>query len=457
VLILMLIWLLTGIGLCLVVSQGRGSVGLPLAYFVGLSLIHVPGAMLYFDGDDIDSTAVATTVGFQQTIIGMVAFLGGVLLARYAFVQTVNEQFPAKQSRKFSAQELSRIDRLVRLYLWIGAAVCFVAGPVIGAIPSATAIFSPLGSLLIVGACLRLWVAREQRSQLKFWSTLALLPLLPLATVVQGGFIGFGIYWTVAIAAFFFATSRSKAAYVLVTPAVFFVGLSIFVNYAAARDDIRRLVWYEQVSIGDRLERIADVFQNFMWLDLSDPRHRGAIDARLNQNVLIGVAVDQLQSGAVEYASGATVGNVILALVPRALWPDKPAIGGGGTIVHDFTGIEFAEGTSVGAGQVFEFYVNFGTLGVICGFLLYGFLIGRLDFLAKKCLDRGDQRRFLFFFLICLDLLQPGGNLLEIVAGAAASAITAYGLGRVLARYWLSEGASTWNHSSLIRRSLTRR
>ena len=51
--------------------------------------------------------------------------------------------------------------------------------------------------------------------------------------------------------------------------------------------------------------------------------------------------------------------------------------GGGGTIVQDFTGIEFADGTSVGAGQVLEFYVNFGTWGVIGGFLLFGWLIGQ--------------------------------------------------------------------------------
>src|SRR5205814_7729697 len=101
-------------------------------------------------------------------------------------------------------------------------------------------------------------------------------------------------------------------------------------------------------------------------------RHRGAIDRRLNQNFLVGAAAASLESGQVEYASGATLGNMIVALIPRAIWPDKPAVGGGGSVVADFTGIEFAEGTSVGAGQVLEFYVNFGTWGVIGGFLLLG-------------------------------------------------------------------------------------
>ena len=35
--------------MALVVQQRLGSVGLPLAYFLALSLIHVPGALLYLE------------------------------------------------------------------------------------------------------------------------------------------------------------------------------------------------------------------------------------------------------------------------------------------------------------------------------------------------------------------------------------------------------------------------
>ena len=108
----------------------------------------------------------------------------------------------------------------------------------------------------------------------------------------------------------------------------------------------------------------------------------------------------------------------------------------------DFTGIIFDESTSVGAGQVFEFYVNFGALGVIGGFLLYGFLIGWMDALAKRYLDQGDQRRFLFYFLIGLNMLQPGGNLLEIFVAVVGSVIAAYGLGCFLTRYQVSNDTS---------------
>jgi hypothetical protein len=426
--ILLLTWLAVGIGLALL-SQKRTSAGLPLAYFLGLSLIHVPGALLYLDAEESNYTRI----GFEQTIIGMIAFLGGVTIAKCLFLTAAGQQTSAGRPQGFISQSFAELDRLALLYLGVGGIVSVVMSKLTAGIPSATALVSPLGSFIVVGACLRLWVGRESRNWLKFGSTLALLPVLPLVSVVQNGFIGAGTYGVLDIVAFIFAQSKRKVGYVLLAPLVCFVGLSVFVNYMIARNEIRQLVWFQQAEIGDRLQRIADVFQNnFEWLDLSNGRHREAIDGRLNQNSFVGAAVARLESGQVEYSSGAIVGDMILGLIPRALWPEKPAIGGGGTLVHDFTGIDFAEGTSVGAGQVLEFYVNFGTLGVIGGFLLYGWLLGRMDSRVIACLYRGDQRHFLFWFLTSLALLQPGGNLIEVFISAVGAAVVAYGIGYFL-------------------------
>jgi hypothetical protein len=426
---LLLTWLAVGISLAWLVSEKRPSAGLPLAYFLGLAVIHVPGALLHLGAEESDYTRI----GFEQTVIGMIAFLGGVTIARCFFRTARGQQASIGRPQGSISQSFPGLDRLALLYLAIGAVAYFVLLRIAALIPSATAIVSPLGSLIVVGACLRLWIARESQNRLKFWSTVAVLPVLPLATLTLGGFIGSGTYWVLSIVTFVFAQSKWRVKYFLLAPIVCFLGLSVFVNYMIARTEIRQLVWYQQAEIGDRLQRIADVFQNnFEWLDLSNERHREAIDGRLNQNGLVGAAVARLESGQVEYASGAIFGNAIMSLIPRALWPEKPAVGGGGTVVHDFTGIEFAEGTSVGAGQVFEFYVNFGTLGVIGGFLLYGWLLGRMDSRVIECLYRGDQRHFLFWFLISVALLQPGGNLIEVFTSAVGSAITARGIGYFL-------------------------
>jgi len=91
---------------------------------------------------------------------------------------------------------------------------------------------------------------------------------------------------------------------------------------------------------------------------------------------------------------------------------------------------------------VLEFYINFGTLGVIGGFALYGWLLGRMDSWVMECLYQGDQRRFLFWFLISLALLQPGGNLLEVFTSAAGAAVTAYGIGYFIRGPWPTRGIS---------------
>jgi hypothetical protein len=436
-LILVSIWLAVGICLMLVVSQKRGgSAGLPLAYFVGVSLNHFPGAVLYLDDEELSSMATVTRVGFEQAVIGMIAFLVGVIIAKYAFVSTPGHQASARLRQGWSSPSLPVFDRLALIYLLIGAAAYFVVLPVAGKIPSVTAVVSTLGSLIVVGACLRFWIANESADWRKFWFTMAVLPLLPLGTLVQGGFLGFGTMWAATVVTFLFAQSRRRFGYFLLAPAVVFVGLSVFVNYMAARSDIRQLVWHQQASFDDRIQRIADVFQHFEWLNLSNSRHREAIDDRLNQNWLVGTAVARLQSGQVEYLSGATLGDIVIGLIPRAVWPDKPAVAGSGSLVHDLTGIDFAEGTSVGAGQVLEFYANFGTFGVIGGFLLFGWLLGRVDRQIIESLWRRNQTGFVFWYLIGLAMLQPVGSLLEVTVGTAAAAITGhYVLRPLLKRY----------------------
>jgi hypothetical protein len=104
----------------LIVWQGRRrSAGLPLAYFLQVSLIHVPGAVLYLDAGDGN----ATKVGFEQTTIGMVAFLVGVIIARYAFVRPPGRQASAGQTEDFTPRSITALDRLALIYLIVGGIV----------------------------------------------------------------------------------------------------------------------------------------------------------------------------------------------------------------------------------------------------------------------------------------------------------------------------------------------
>jgi hypothetical protein len=190
------------------------------------------------------------------------------------------------------------------------------------------------------------------------------------------------------------------------------------------RTGIREVVWQEQAGLLDRIDRASSIITKFELLDLASPTQVRALDDRLNQNWLVGLAIESHEDGGVPFAYGGTV--PVWALIPRALWPDKPAVGGGGTVVADFTGFQVAEGTSFGAGQVLEFYANFGIPGVLIGFCGLGYLLMRLDEGIMRSLTSDDIRGLLLRVMPGLMLLQPGGNLLEIVVGFVAAYVAAH-------------------------------
>lgn len=180
-----LIWIAVGVALAL--ASRRSSAGLPLAYFAGLSLIHAPGAMIHLDAEELKWTRL----GFELTVVGMVAFLVGVIIGRtVVFLRRPEQNTGASRPPDLSPRSLAALNRLALYYCLFGGVAYFVLLPLAGEIPSATAIISSIGSLIVVGACLRLWVAQEGRDRLKYWTTVGLLPLLPLSTVILAGFLG---------------------------------------------------------------------------------------------------------------------------------------------------------------------------------------------------------------------------------------------------------------------------
>jgi hypothetical protein len=253
--------------------------------------------------------------------------------------------------------------------------------------------------------------------------------VLPLASLVTAGFIGYTVCWVFGVLAFLFVIVHRRVWFYLAAPLAVYLGLSLFVTYMGQRSGIRDVVWNRQAGIAERLDRVSTILTEFQLIDLRSSAHITALADRLNQNAFVGIAIEHLESGWADFAYGTTV--PFWALIPRAVWPDKPIVGGGGSLVSDFTGIEFGPGTSVGAGQVFEFYVNFGAAGVVAGFLLLGFGLMQLDRGIMRALAEEDARGLMLRALPGTTLLQPGGNLLEILVAAAGAVIVAHLVVRV--------------------------
>jgi hypothetical protein len=189
-------------------------------------------------------------------------------------------------------------------------------------------------------------------------------------------------------------------------------------------------VWGQQ-SLFSRVDRIVATLRNFEWFDPHSDQHLQRVDERLNQNVFVGAAVSQL-SESQTYAYGETLSQALLALVPRVFWPEKPVFGGSGNLVREYTGFRFSEGTSVGVGQVLEFYINFGTLGVVMGFLVFGVVMTLIDVIATQQLTANNWQGFVLWYLVGISCLQIGGSLVEVCGSAGASVVVAVLLNRFI-------------------------
>ena len=413
---LLFIWagLLAALVICAVGRPGQGG-ALTLAYFLGASLLHVPGVLPFaITGAGPEETRL----GFEATLLGLAAFVASAILARHLDPHRAAEAAPSAAPGHSAA-----FERLGWRALALGAGAYFTLIPLSFNVPSLTSLVSAFATLVIVGLWLVLYGAARSVDRGTTVATLAALPLLPTATLVSGGFLGYGIYWILSVVAFLFVISPRRRWFYLSAPIAAFLGLSLFVTYMGHREEIRELVWQRQAGLFDRLERVSRLVTDFELLDLSSHQHAFALDRRLNQNHIAGIAVMRHEAGRADLAYGATV--PLWALIPRAVWPEKPWVGGGGNVVSDFTGIRYSEGTSVGAGQVLEFYVNFGRTGVVLGFFALGFVLMRLDRGIMRALAANDTRGLLLRGMPGLTLLQPGGNLLEIVVACVGAYLAA--------------------------------
>jgi len=201
-----------------------------------------------------------------------------------------------------------------------------------------------------------------------------------------------------------------------------YLGMSIYVTYMRDRNDIRDVVW-AGADVGDRVDQLQGTIASAEWFDVANLDHLERIDSRLNQNYLVGAAVLYLEADKVDYARGSTLWDAVLSMVPRAMWPGKPVFAGSGDLVSTYTGIRYAEGTSIGIGAVMECFVNFGRWGVFGGFFLIGAAVVYVDRSAGSALRRGDADVFLRWYLPGLSLLNVGGLFAEVTGTGAAALV----------------------------------
>jgi hypothetical protein len=402
---LWLLWLL---------RRNRVSLGLPIAYLYSLLLIHAPGAYAHIVGRDFLHYSDLIEIGMRFAALGSMCFVAGVWWAR-------------RHSSCATIPVLRETD--LNQFCWFcligGWALIYGLSPLYQ-IPSISAAVEKGGGIWMLGVMLGLRAACQRRDlkQIVMWS--GALMVYPVLMLLLGGFLSYGSAAIIIVCAALTISTRSYRLVVVGITAFVFLSLSVFVNYYAHRNDIREKVW-GGAPLEARMDSVTDTIRGFEWFDPSNRKHLTALDERLNQNYFVGLAARRIQVGLADYLNGDSVWQGLLSLVPRILWPDKPVFGGSPQIVSKMTGLHFSPTTSIGVGNVMEFQINFGIPGVVIGFSVLGWLIGRLDLKAAVAEARGDMGGTLLFFLPCVALIQPNGSIVELTGGAAAALVAAYG------------------------------
>jgi hypothetical protein len=404
--------------------RGR-SVGLLLTYVLCFAALHwlVPLLQLlpWFEIPRGD----LTHEGLYQSTYAIAGFAIGVELLNAMWGRRAGQ--PAAASDPFEASRTIDVYLVVGLVLY-GLSLAGVQLQLLSALVST-------GSTLVAAAVgLKAWQSWRARQYVRVALWLASTLLFPLATVMIQGFLGYGFVAALIVLSLIATIAPTRVVSVAVGMLMLYLGLSVYVTYMRDRTDIREVVWGGD-AFERRLAQIDSTVRNAELFDPWDVQHLGRIDRRLNQDHLIGAAVVYLSDGNVEYANGQTVLDAVIALIPRALWPDKPIVGGSGDLVSTYTGIRFVYGTSVGVGQVMELHINFASPGVFFGFILLGMLVMLIDRQSARCLEAGNIPMFALWYVPGLSILQIGGALAEVTATAGASAAVVVAASVVARRY----------------------
>jgi len=415
-----------------------GGVGLLLAYVISFGALHWLTPALYLLPGYWNIRLPLSAVGLRESTIALMALTAGAEIAAWVLrpqivplpvLPTPDEPIPPPPPP-------APVDpRIVTVLLVTGVVMYAVVLPLADRVSSLTALASAGSTLALAGIVLKCWNGWEEGRPRTVLTWIGLSGLLPWLTVITQGFLGYGFAAMLTVFAFVGSFYRPRWKFIAAGLLLGYLGLSVYVTYMRDRRDIRAVVW-ANATMTSRLDRLEQTVSQAEWFDLHNTDHLDRIEKRLNQDSLIGAAVAYLKEHPNEYGGGETLFAATVAVIPRALWPDKPVVGGSGDLVSRFTGMRFADNTSVGIGQVMELYVNFATTGIIVGFLVIGALIVTADRQAIRALKRRDALGFTLWFLPGLSLLQVGGSFSEITSTAAAALLVAW-----ILRHWANQFA----------------
>lgn len=398
----------------------RQSMGLPLAYLLNLLILH-GGAFVYLNPEYYQSDYIRSfrlgeyTIarGYLLTCVGTAAFVIGMCLA-----ELFQAKLEASTKRSFyiPAMKCAYALMILGVLAFIGTKIKVIP-------PGLQAMFLVGRNAAAVGLCIAILYNLRSRNVKGTLLYFSLFLLIPAFYALFLGFLSFGTQFMVLLVSLLLMqvrpTSKNVLAVCFAAAVAGYMFISVFVIYMENRRALREILWSD-ADLGQRVSAMSEVAAKIGPYDYSDNVHMTYIDSRLNHNILVGKAVDQLEFSPDGYAMGRTMMNALLSWVPRFIWPDKPTTGST-AVLTEFTGQRFDESTAMQTGHIFEFFINFGWTGVLIGMLIYGFLVRVVDVRASLGYTTKDYSTVAKYLLIGVILVWPGDMLTSQFTAVAAT------------------------------------
>ena len=275
----------------------------------------------------------------------------------------------------------------------------------------------------VVYVCLGAYMVRVGVREGTLLPWMALAAAIPAFYLLFAGFLSFGFAAFVIVSAFALVALRRGR---LSTPlfAGLFLGvlyalLSVFVVYMSFRTELRAAIW-GGAGIGERIGAVAHALGHVRLLDPFDAASLDHLVVRLNQGVFVGKVAEYHDAVEGLWLYGQSLVLALVAWIPRVVWPGKPGLGGSDFLAAH-TGQSFSSGATFGAGQVVEFYANFGAAGVAGGFFVLGLAVSAIDRRAGRALRHGRLMTAALWFTGGLGLVRPLSSVFFLVNTALAT------------------------------------
>lgn len=349
---------------------------------------------------------------FQYVGFGMLLFAAGVFIAWKPL--RVSASLDPSGTKNPISGELAPAwltPQFVLLCMCIGAAG-YLLTPITSMIPTVHAIWTIFFDWLNVGILIAGFYSSVTRRYKVVLVSLGVFLPLGLVRVVSDGHAGALGMFLVQFGLVFLMSRRVKIQHLAALGLLFLVMGPMASTWFKVRGFVRE----GQVQ-GNPIQRILtflDLFSIYYDPFRIDPHElRDVLFLRFDMTEIYAAQV-RWQPVNEPYARGLTVTeNLLVILVPRILWPDKPVKFGGTQFISRFTGMyrDTEEGTvSVNTPINLEFYANFGPVGAAFLLGIFGYACARLEL---SLFDRNfrDVTKLLRRFVYCMVVTTTGSGL----------------------------------------------